>query len=267
MKLDLLNRQWLDIVFEGRNKSYGAYDLRKKNQGTSLRAFFVGAFVFALAIATPIIADLISSASTEDDASLNTKITTVKMPPKEKPKENLPPPPPPPPKVDQVKFVKPVVAKTEEITEDPPKIKEIEDKKLGDQTIKGDPDADLRIEPPGDGPKQSEVVEDTNEIYNSAGVEVKPEFPGGIDKFYKYVSNNFEQPTDEDFPGGKILVSFVVEKDGQLTDIKILRDPGYGAGKAAEKVLRKSPRWVPAEQNGKKVRCSYQIPITVTGAE
>jgi hypothetical protein len=67
------------------------------------------------------------------------------MPPKEKPKENLPPPPPPPPKVDQVKFVKPEVAKTEEVTEEPPKVKEIENKKLGAETIKGDPDADLKL--------------------------------------------------------------------------------------------------------------------------
>lgn len=267
MKLDLLNRQWLDIVFEGRNKSYGAYDLRKTNQKTSMIAFFIGAVVFALAVATPKIAEFIGNVTKDDSATLDTKITTVKLPPKEKPKENLPPPPPPPPKVDQVKFVKPVVAKTEEVVEEIVQVKEIENKKLGDQTVKGDPDADLTLGPIGDGPKQQEVVEDTNEIFNSAGVEVKPEFPGGLQKFYDYISRNFEQPTDEDFPGGKILVSFVVEKDGQLTDIKILRDPGYGAGKSAEKVLKKCPRWTPAEQNGKKVRCSYQIPITVTGAE
>ena len=129
MKLDLLNRQWLDIVFEGRNKSYGAYELRKKNQNTSMIAFFIGAVVFALAVATPKIAEFIGSATSNDSATLDTKITTVKMPPKEKPKENLPPPPPPPPKVDQVKFVKPVVAKTEEVVEDVVQIKQIENKK------------------------------------------------------------------------------------------------------------------------------------------
>jgi protein TonB len=266
MKLDLLNRQWLDIVFEGRNKSYGAYDLRKKNQSTSFRAFLIGAFVFAIAIATPIIADLIGSVSSDDEATLDTKITTVKMPPKEKPKENLPPPPPPPPKVDQVKFVKPVVAKTEEVTEEPPKVKELENKKLGAETIKGDPDADLRLEPPGDGPKQAAVVEEDNSIYNSAGIEVKPEFPGGIAKFYNFIKNNYQAP-DEPGLKGQVFVSFVVEKDGSLTDIKVLKDIGYGTGKEAERVLRKSPRWTPAEQNGKKVRCSYQIPIKIETPE
>jgi periplasmic protein TonB len=260
MKLDLLKKEWLDIVFEGRNKSYGAYDLRKKSVSTTVRALLIGAVVFTFAIATPRIIDLFSGLGSDDEVALDTKITTVKLPPKEKPKENLPPPPPPPPKVDQVKFVKPVVAKTEEITEEPPKVEEIKDKNLGKEDIKGDPNAELTVEPPGNGPKDVEVVEDDNGLYNSAGVEVKPEYPGGIDKFYKYVQNNFEQPEDEGFPGGRLIVSFVVEKDGSLTDIKV-RDIGYGTKAAAEKLLRKCPRWTPAEQNGKKVRCSYTLPI------
>ena len=260
MKLDLLKKQWLEIVFEGRNKSYGAYELRKKNTTTTLRALLIGGVIFSLAIATPRIMELFEGLGQDDDIALDTKITTVKLPPKEKPKENLPPPPPPPPKVDQVKFVKPVVAKTEEVTEEPPKVEEIKDKNLGKEDIKGDPNAELTVEPPGDGPKQVEVVEEDNNLYNSAGVEVKPEFPGGIDKFYKYVQNNFEQPDDENFPGGRLIVSFVVEKDGSLTDIKV-RDIGFGTKAAAEKLLRKCPRWTPAVQNGKNVRCSYTLPI------
>ncbi len=262
MKLDIFTKQWLDIVFEGRNKSYGAYELRKKNVNTTVRAMLIGAVIFSLAIATPRIMELFEGLGGDDEVALDTKITTVKLPPKEKPKENLPPPPPPPPKVDQVKFVKPVVAKTEEVTEEPPKVEEIKDKNLGDKDIKGDPNAELTVEPPGDGPKQVEVVEEDNNLYNTAGVEVKPEFPGGMDKFYKYIQNNFEQPEDEGFPGGKLFVQFTVEKDGSLTDIKV-RDIGYGTKAAAEKLLRKCPRWTPAEQNGKKVRCSYTLPITL----
>ncbi|MES2748725.1 MAG: TonB family protein [Bacteroidota bacterium] len=262
MKLDLLRKQWLDIVFEGRNKSYGAYDLRKNSGNTTLRAMIIGAVVFAIAVATPMIVDFIGSAS-EDDTALDQKITTVKLPPKEKPKEDIPPPPPPPPPVDQVKFVKPVVAKTEEITEEPPKVEEIKDKKLGDETIKGDPDAPLTIEPVGNGPK--EVVEDDNNIYNSAGIEVKPEYPGGLAKFYSFIKNNYTPPEEEGLKG-KVIVSFVVEKDGSLTDIKVLKDIGYGTGAEAIRVLKKCARWTPAEQNGKKVRCSYQIPIAIETA-
>jgi protein TonB len=264
MKLDLLKDKWLEIVFEGRNKVYGAYELRKANSKTTLLALISGTAFFAFALSLPLLFSLLPD--TNNDEVLDEKITTVKLPPKEKPKENIPPPPPPPPKVDQVKFVKPVVAKTEEVTEEPPKVKEIENKKLGAETIKGDPDADLRLEPPGDGPKQAEVVEETNEIFNSAGVEVKPDFPGGIAKFYNFIKNNYQAP-DEPGLKGQVFVSFVVEKDGTLTDVRVLRDIGYGTGKEAERVLRKSPRWTPAEQNGKKVRCSYQIPIKIETPE
>lgn len=266
MKLDLLGKQWLDIVFEGRNKSYGAYELRKDNTKTTARALIIGAIVFSIAVATPKIAEFIGKATANDEAVLDTKITTVKLPPKEeKPKENLPPPPPPPPKVDQVKFVKPVVAKTNEVTEEPPKIEEIKDKNLGKENIKGDPDAELTVEPVGNGPK--DVVEEVdNNIYNTAGIEVKPDFPGGIEKFYSYVGKNYQVPEEEGLKG-KVFVSFVVEKDGSLTDIKVIRDIGYGTGKEAIRVLKNCPRWNPGEQNGKKVRVLYSLPINIQSAE
>jgi protein TonB len=263
MKLDLLNAKWLDIVFEGRNKKYGAYDLRKSNSKTNIRAFLIGAFVFSLAIATPLIISLIPESS--DNQTLNETITTVKLPPKEeKPKEDLKPPPPPPPKQDVVKFVKPVVAKTEDVHEDPPPVKTLENQNLGKENVKGDPNADRDPEPVGNGP--TDVVEEDNTIYNSAGIEVKPEFPGGMAKFYGFIKNNYQAPEE---PGlkGKVFVSFVVEKDGSLTDVKILKDIGFGTGKEAERVLRKCPRWTPAEQNGKKVRCSYQLPISIETPE
>ena len=122
MKLDLFKRQWVEIVFEGRHKGYGAYELRASNPKTTARAMIIGAVIFSFAIAAPMIYDMLPDMS-DADANTDVKITTVKLPPKEKPKENLPPPPPPPPKVDQVKFVKPVVAKAEEVVEDPPKSK------------------------------------------------------------------------------------------------------------------------------------------------
>jgi protein TonB len=261
MKLDLLKRQWLDIVFEGRNKLYGAYDLRQQSPKTTMRALIVGAFIFIFLLSTPLLAKLIPDSEAEDE-TLDQKIVTIKLPPKEVPK-NIPPPPPPPPKVDQVKFVKPVVAKAEEVVEEPPKIKEIVDKKLGSETIKGDPDAPLTIEPVGNGP--ADVVEDNN-IYNSAGIQVKPDFPGGIEKFYKYIANNYKTP-EEDGLKGKVYVNFVVEKDGSLTDIKVIRDIGYGTGKEAIRVLKNSPKWVPGEQNGKKVRVLYSLPISIQSAE
>lgn len=265
MKLDILNNQWLEIVFEGRNKTYGAYELRKSNRKTTVRAMIFGAVLFSLAVSAPLIISLLPE-SKEKEVVRDIKITAIKLPPKkEEPKKYTPPPPPPPPKVDQVKFVKPVVAKAEEVTEEPPKIVEIKDKKLGSESIKGDPDAELTVAPVGNGPKGAAVVED-NQIYNTAGIEVKPEFPGGIEKFYKYVGNNYRLP-DEGGLKGKVYVTFVVEKDGSLTDIKVLRDIGYGTGKEAIRVLNKCPKWNPGIQNGKPVRVLYSLPISIVTEE
>ncbi|SNR69419.1 energy transducer TonB [Flavobacterium sp. ov086] len=265
MKLDIIKNQWLDIVFEGRNKIYGAYELRKSNGKTTVKALIIGSIIFSFAVAAPLIASFLPDSS-EDDVNNNVKIATIKLPPKkEEVKPNQPPPPPPPPKVDQVKFTKPVVAKAEEVTEDPPKIEELKDKKVGSETIKGDPDAVLTVdEPVGTG--TAAVVEEDNQVYNTAGIEVKPDFPGGIEKFYKFVGNNYKTPEEEGLKG-KVYVTFVVEKDGSLTDIKVLRDIGYGTGAEAIRVLKKCPKWTPGEQNGKKVRVLYSLPITIQSAE
>lgn len=106
---------------------------------------------------------------------------------------------------------------------------------------------------------------DENTIYNTAGIEVKPEFPGGNNKLASYISNNFVY-TDEMKEAelkGKVFVSFVVERDGYLTDIKIIRGLGYGTEEAVLRILKRMPRWMPGEQNGKKVRCAYSFPITI----
>lgn len=266
MKLDIIKNQWLDIVFEGRNKIYGAYELRKSNGKTTVKALIIGSIIFSFAVAAPLIASFLPDSS-EEEVNNDIKIATIKMPPKkEEVKPNTPPPPPPPPKQDQVKFVKPVVAKAEEVTEEPPKIEELKDKKVGSETIKGDPNAKITIdEPVGTGPVAA-VVEEDNNVYNTAGIEVKPDFPGGIEKFYKFVGNNYKTPEEEGLKG-KVYVTFVVEKDGSLTDIKVLRDIGYGTGAEAIRVLKKCPKWTPGEQNGKKVRVLYSLPITIQSAE
>ncbi|MBP6411705.1 MAG: DUF2059 domain-containing protein [Pseudarcicella sp.] len=101
-----------------------------------------------------------------------------------------------------------------------------------------------------------------NTIYNTAGVEVKPEFPGGMDQFYKFVAENFKTPKVEKL-AGKIYVTFVIEIDGSITGMKVLRDIGYGTGEEAIRVLKLSPKWLPGQQNGKTVRCTYSLPISV----
>jgi protein TonB len=87
-----------------------------------------------------------------------------------------------------------------------------------------------------------------------------------MDKFYKFIGKNFQVP-DEEGLKGKVFVTFVVEKDGSLTDIKVIRDIGYGTGKEAIRVLKSCPKWNAGEQNGKKVRVQYSLPISIQSAE
>lgn len=116
--------------------------------------------------------------------------------------------------------------------------------------------------PKGDpSPSISESQEDNN-IYNTAGIEVKPEFPGGLQKFYDFFNTNFKLPEGEEL-NGKIFASFIIEKDGSLTDIKVIRDIGFGTGKEAIRVLKMSPKWNPGQQNGKTVRVMYTLPFVI----
>lgn len=110
---------------------------------------------------------------------------------------------------------------------------------------------------------QETTIVSNNDLYNTAGIEFKPEFPGGIGEFYKFIGTNYKVPTSKDFLGGKVYVNFIIEKDGNVSDIKILRDVGFGTGKEAIRVLELCPKWSPGRQNGKNVRCSYSLPIAL----
>lgn len=119
---------------------------------------------------------------------------------------------------------------------------------------------------------QSQTVESitTDEAdkkpYNASGIDIQPEFPGGIKEFYQFIAKNYKTPN---VPGlkGKVFISFVVEKDGSITDSKVLRDIGYGTGIEAIRVLSLSPKWKPGEQNGRTVRCSYVLPLSIEASK
>ncbi len=105
--------------------------------------------------------------------------------------------------------------------------------------------------------------DDENKIYENSGIEFQPEYPGGMAAFYTFIGKNYVYPKGKDIQG-KIIVSFVVEKDGWLSDFRVIRDLGYGTGSEAIRVLKRCKRWKAAEQNGTKVRCSYTLPIVLT---
>ena len=100
-------------------------------------------------------------------------------------------------------------------------------------------------------------------IYTSA--EKKPDFPGGMQAFYNFVGQNFRAP-EADGVQGRVYIQFIVEADGSLTNIKSLRDIGHGTGEEAIRVIKLSPKWIPGEQDGKKVRVQYSLPISISGS-
>lgn len=103
----------------------------------------------------------------------------------------------------------------------------------------------------------------TNDVsFNSTQLEEKPSFPGGMTEFYKFIGKNFKTP---DIPNldGKVYATFVINHDGSIVDVKILRDIGYGTGEEAIRVLQESPKWSPGKQNGKTVRVLYSLPISI----
>ena len=100
------------------------------------------------------------------------------------------------------------------------------------------------------------------DIYNTAGITTKPDFPGGIMEFYKFVGNNFKTPKQPNLKG-KVYITFVIEKDGSLSDIKNIRDIGFGTGEEAIRVLKTCPNWIPGKLNGVPVRVMYSLPITI----
>ena len=102
-----------------------------------------------------------------------------------------------------------------------------------------------------------------DDVTSLAFVEFKPEYPGGMEAFYKHIAKNYKTPSDKDFKGGKLLITFVIEKDGSITDMKVIRDIGFGTGKEAIRVLKMSEKWKPAEQNGQKVRVQFSLPISL----
>jgi len=266
-KLDIFKPEWLDVVFAGRNKAYGAYDLRSISPKYTARALLIGILIFVGLITSPMIIKAIRGDQVDKSEDvIETEVVLSEPPPVN---EEAPPPPPPveppPPRVDQVRMPPPKVVPAEQVREEePPTVEELKKADPGPKTIAGDPTADIRIDMPvGEGPKDAQVTEEGSGIMDFNAVEVPPSFPGGLQAFYKWVSNNYRYPqmAKEQGVSGAIHVSFVVERDGSLTDIKVIRDLKYGTGEEAMRMLKASPKWKPGIQNGRPVRVSYSLPI------
>ena len=262
-KLDILKPEWIDVVFADRNKSYGAYDLRKQSPRYTTRALIIGVISFVFVISLPTIINIITGLIPKADEKV--KIVPVVLqppPPVNKQKPPPPPPEPPKPKMDQVKFPPPVVKPDNEVKEQPPTVKELEVADPGQKTQKGDPNADIVINTPVGNGDENKVTEDDNKIFTA--VEQDPTPAGGMAKFYDYLQKNMRYPAvaKENNVQGKVFLQFVVEKDGTITDVKVIRGIGSGCDEEAMRVLRNAPKWKPGIQNGRPVRVQYNVPIS-----
>ncbi|MDP9078108.1 MAG: TonB family protein [Bacteroidota bacterium] len=267
-KLDILNQHWIDTVFTDRNKAYGAYELRKDNGRNTRKALLIGVVVFVVAISANTIIDMISGIIPKGKEKIKITNVVLSPPPQDLKKPPPPPPPEPPkPKVDQVKFPPMVVKPDIEVKEKPPTIEELKVADPGQKNLKGDKNADVVIDEPVGTSDQKVTEEDPNKIFTS--VEKVPEFPGGMEGFGRYLSKNIRYPAvaRENGTQGKVIVSFVCERDGSLTDVHVTRGIGDGCDEEAIRVIKASPHWSPGIQNGRPVRVAYSVPISFTLSE
>jgi protein TonB len=267
-KLDILDQKWIDVVFSSRNKAYGAYELRKDNSKNTNRALVIAIVLFVFIISLPTIINKLKGLIPKADEKVKiTDVVLLPPPPVDQTKKPPPPPPEPPkPKVDQIRFPPPVVKPDNEVKEkDPPTIKELAVADPGQKDQKGDPNADIRIdEPVGNSDIKQVVEEDPNKIF--ASVENLPEFPGGMEGFSKFLSKTIHYPAVDRENGtqGRVILTFVVERDGSLTDIKVSRSLSQGTDQEAIRALKSSPKWRPGIQNGRPVRVQYSVPVSYT---
>jgi len=271
-KLNLYETSWTDIVFENRNKEYGAYHLRQENTKTSLFALFMGVLLLASAISIPMVYNYLNPdhripTIVPDLPPLVVADLTPYTPPQTKPEEAVVIPKIKNPITENIntntQLINPEIVHAEAATQkDIATNVELKNNPSDNTSGAGSPEAGTTPSPGTAIASNPSITENT--ILSSNVVDKTPEFPGGIKKFYTYVGNNFEKPELETENAIRVSVSFVIEKDGSMTDIKVLKDPGYGLGAEAIRVLKSlKTKWSPGMFEGKAVRTSYNLPITI----
>ena len=259
----ILSADILDIIFEGRNKSYGAYDLRKTyNNRLRIALMVMGGLVLAL------VAGYLISNYQGKNAKVAQVVQDVQLEDIKEEKKNEPPPPPPPkvepPKVEMAKFTPPKIVKDEEVKEEekPPEVEKLEDTKIGTVNQEGTKDDNMTA-PPSDNKGVVEAPKDNTDYDKTfTKVEIESEYPGGIAAWYRYLQKNLVYP-DEAVSAevqGQVVVRFIVDKEGVVSDVEAVSGPNE-LRDAAVTVIKRSGKWNPAVQNGRKVKSYKSQPV------
>lgn len=272
-KIDLISGEWTDLVFAGRNQAYGAYQLRK---GTGKRNVISIIAVVALVLLCQIGLTLKKAADAEarKRAAMTEVVELSKL---EQPKKKA--------EVKQqkkiqvepekvvervkssIKFTAPVIKKDNEVK--PEEELKTQDELMNTKTAIGAIDVKGNDDKGGEVLKLKEAVaqpEPKPEVENKVFdvVEQMPSFPGGPSALMKYLSENVKYPVvaQENGVQGRVVVSFVVEKDGHITDVKVVRSVDPSLDKEAARVVKSMPNWIPGKQNGSAVRVKYNVPVS-----
>jgi protein TonB len=264
----------LDIIFDGRNKEYGAYDLRKTYNKRLRNALLATIGICVLLFVLSIIAN---SAGKEKQQVMVQDMSLENMKNEEKKPEPPPPPPPPkqePPKVEITRFTPPKIVKDEEVKPDEEikEVEKLEDTKIGTINQEGAKDDGL-VAPPVEKStgvvEAPKVEEDYDKVFTV--VQIPAEFPGGTSAWSRYLERNLNRdiPVENGAPPGRytVVVAFTVSKTGAISDVAAENDPGYGTKAEAMRVITKGPSWKPAVQNGRNVIYRHKQAVTFVVAE
>lgn len=271
-KIDLISNEWTDLVFEGRNQAYGAYKLRKGTAKRNVWALIIvglAAALLYLGLQLQKMAEAnkkVENTQAVELAKLNTEKKEAKVEKKEIIKQE-------PEKVveqvkSSVKFTAPIIKKDSEVKEeDEIKLDEVQksDKAVGAFTVEGNDEvggAVLKAKEDIAAPEPPKHVDEETKIFTV--VEQMPMFPGGDGALMGYLRDNIHYPTvaAENGVQGRVVVGFVVERDGSITDVNILRGVDPSLDREAMRVVKSMPKWTPGKQNGSAVRVKYQCPVS-----
>ncbi len=275
-KIDLYDPKWVDMVFAGKNKEYGAYQLRKGTSGRNIKSLLI--LVIAAALVGGFLAwKVIEQKQAEEQQAYMEAMELAKLQQQakkeEKKKEPVKPKIEPKKEIpvarETQKFTAPVIKKDELVKEEN-QVKQMdkldekvavgaEDKEgVKDRTVEAvRNDIAVAAPPPPPAPKP-EVATKVFDV-----VEEMPSFPGGQGALMQYLASNIKYPVvaQENGVQGRVIVSFVVERDGSISDVKVARSVDPSLDREAQRVVKSMPKWKPGKQNGSAVRVKYTVPV------
>lgn len=255
-----------EMVFEHRNKEYGAYDLRHKYRQYITKAFIIGTSIFVFGVVAPF---LYAKFKQLTEKKTEVKVDLVNILDEEKPKDEIkeetPPPPPPPKQEEKVEIVQNVVpepVKAPKVETPPPPIKVQLETQTGMVNQEGVKQAAYTPPPVVAKSAPVESKPSTTEVYEA--VDQAAEFPGGLNAFRNKFTDNFDTGAMEGGEGTiKATVTFVVERDGSISDVKV-NGSNSDFNREAERTVRSiRTKWAPAKLNGDQVRYRFRMPVTM----